>query len=343
MSLRMTTMAVLGALLAAGCGKGAKGPAGGDVPAVVPTVEVATAAEGEIERRVEVTGTLAPWEEGLVAFQVDGPVTDLSADLGDRVKKDQVLARVDPREFQIRREQAEAEVAAAEADFGRVTGLAAKDMATKQQADEARRRLDVARAAADLARKKLADSVVRAPFAGVVARRAVNAGEWARTGNPAFLVVAAEPLKLRADVPERNAADVQVGDAVAVTSESFAGALSGAVHRIGPSVAVDSRSFPVEARVDNPGCAVKPGTFARASILLAGTRRGVLVPDTALVQFAGNPRVYVVADGKARERVVELGPRSGGRVLVTKGVAAGEAVVVTGASVLSDGMPVAVR
>lgn len=331
-------------LAVAGCNRGGVSAATADPVSAVPSVEVVAAVEEEMERRVEVTGTLAAWEEGVVAFEADGTITELAVDLGDAVKKGQVLARVAPREYMLRKEQAEAEVAAAEADFARVTQLVARDMATRQQLDEGRRRLDVTRTAAEIARKKLADTSVRAPFDGAIARRYANAGEYVRLGNPAFQVVRAVPLKFRGDVPERHAAEVRVGDPVTASSESFPGrTLAGRVIRIGASVAVDSRSFPFEAEIDNPDGAVKPGSFARASILTTGKTKGISIPEVAVVQFAGNPRVFVVADGRVHERMVELGTKAGGRILVTKGLAAGESVVVTGMSLLSDGIAVAIR
>lgn len=330
--------------LVVGCGRGNNAAKTGGAGTIVQTVEVAKAVEEDVERRVEITGTLAPWEEGLVPFEADGTVIALLVDLGDSVKKGQVLARIDPREYRIRKEQAEAEVAAAELDYGRLTQLVANDMATKQQVDEGRRRLNVTRTAVDLLGKKLADTEVRAPVDGAVSKRYANAGEYVRTGNPAFQVVRSVPLKLKGEVPERNASQVHVGDVVTVTSESIGKALTGTISRIGPSVAIDSRSFPVEARIENPDGVVKPGTFARASILVAGTVRGVLVPDVAVLQFAGNSRVFVVVDGKVQERTVELGTKAAGsRILVKKGVAAGESVVVTGGSLLSDGATVVVR
>jgi membrane fusion protein, multidrug efflux system len=345
MSQRAWIGVVGSVLLVAGCNRGGAAAKGNDAAAAaVPTVEVAKAVEEEIERRVELTGTLAPWEEGVVAFEVEGTLTGLSADLGDPVKKGQVLARIAPREYELRKAQAEAELAAAESDYARQAQLATKDMATRQQVDEGRRRLDVARTAADLARKKLADTSVKAPFDGRIARRFANAGEYVKIGAAAYQVVRAEPLKFKGDVPERYAADVRIGDPVTAASESFPGhPLSGKVSRIGPSVAVDSRSFPVEAEIANPDGAVKPGTFVRVSILIAGTTKGVLVPESAVVQFAGNPRVFIVAGGKVQERVVELGAKSGDRVMVLKGVSAGESVATTGASLLADGTAVAVR
>ncbi len=345
MNLRVTFLALAALALGTGCkGAGSAAKAADAATAVVPTVEVAKAIDEEIDRRVEVTGTLAAWEEGVIGFEVEGTLTAIQVDLGDAVRKGQVLARIAPREFELRKVQAEAELSAAEADYTRQSQLVAKDMATKQQMDESRRRLDVARTAADLARKKLSDTSVKASFDGTIARRYANAGEYVKIGNPAFQVVRSVPLKFKGDVPERYSLDVQPGDVVTVSSESFPGrVLTGRVSRIGPSVAVDSRSFPFEAEIDNPEGKVKAGTFARASILMSGRTKGVTIPDVAVVEFAGNPRVFVVTDSRVHERVVELGPKHGDRVVILKGITAGESVAITGANILADGAAVAVR
>ena len=187
-----------GCLLAAACagrsdGKAPGGPTAPERPLVVSVVPV---AERDVERRVEITGTLAAWEEGTVSLEAEGRLVEVRADLGDRVVRGGVLARIAPEEYGFRKDQAEAEFAAAGADVARLSELAAKNMATKQQVDESNRRLEVARTSAGLARKKLADTVLRSPFDGFVARRLVNPGEYVRAGTPAFQVVNVAPLKL---------------------------------------------------------------------------------------------------------------------------------------------------
>lgn len=348
MTLRrwMAVAVVMAGALAVGCkGGGVKeARAAEDAAATALPVSVVEAAGEDVQRRVDLTGTLAPWEEAVISFEADGRLAEVKVDLGDAVKKGQVLARLNPLELASRRAQAEAELAAATADFGRVSQLAGKDMATKQQADEAKRRLDVARTGADIARKKLEDAVLKAPFEGVVARRMVNAGEYVRIGTPAFQVVSVSPLKFKGDVPERFQPDVKVDDPVEARNEALGSTvLKGSVARIGPAVSADTRSFPIEARIDNPDGAVKPGTFARVSLLTATTTQSVTIPDNAVVMFAGNPRVFVVEGDRARERPVELGDRFASRVVVTRGLKAGEKVVVTGLERVTDGTPVAVR
>jgi membrane fusion protein (multidrug efflux system) len=334
--------------LAAGAGCGGRAEQKAEAAAKAAekpiTVSVAEAVLAQVDRRVDITGTLAAWEEGTVSIEADGRLVHVAVDLGDRVARGQTLARIAPEEYEWRRAQAEAEHIAAESDLRRVQELFAKKLAPQQQIDEGKRRLDTSRAALDLARKKLNDCVLRAPFDGAIARRMINNGEYVRTGSPAFQVVRLNPLKFRGDVPERYTADVKKGDQLLAYVESDTGEpLKGTIVRIGPAVDLGNRSFPIEAEFPNKGGAVKPGTFARVSILTTTLSDAIVVPETALTSFAGNPRVYVVDGARVKERVVEPGEKTKDRVVIRKGLSAGEKVVVTGVELLQDGKAVTIR
>ena len=327
-----------------GCKKGGdtkKDSSALDVPLNVSADEVL--AE-EVERRIDINGTLAPWEEATISIEVDGRIIEVNVDLGDLVKKGDVLARIMPSEYEWKKVQAEADLATSEADYKRQQKLFAEGIATKQQIDEVQRKLDVARAAADLARKKLFDTVLRAPFDGSVAKRLINQGEYIRSGSSAFYLVRQNPIKFKGDVPARYAADVHKDDHVFAYAESIDSlSLAGTIVRVGPSVASDSRSFPIEAEIDNSEGKVKPGTFARVAILAGKNQNALTIPEAAVITFAGTPRVFVVEAGKANERIIETAGKIHDRVLVAKGLKAGEKVVITGVELLSDGRSVTIR
>jgi membrane fusion protein (multidrug efflux system) len=314
-----------------------------DPPAV--TVVVEKVAAQETQGRVEVTGTLAPWEEAVVSLEAEGRLIAVPVDLGARVRRGSTLARVSPQEFEFRKVQTEADLAAVESEFKRTKDLTARQLVSQQALDEVRRRLEIARTAAELAQKKLTDTTLISPIEGMVAKRLVNVGEYVRVGTPAFNIVRIMPLKLKADVPERYALEVKVNDAVEVYGESLSAkqVLQGKVVRISPIVAVDSRSFSIEAQIENPEGKINPGTFARASIVTANHRRGLSVPEAAVLTFAGTPRVFVVVDNRAKERIIETEGKFKGRLLVTKGLKEGETVIVAGVDRLSDGQAVTIR
>jgi RND family efflux transporter MFP subunit len=280
----------------------------------------------------------------VVSVEADGRLVQVHVDLGSRVKKGEVLAQIAPAEYSIRKAQAEADLDAARADLGRMEILVSKDLATRQQLDEAKRRFELARTNVDMQKKKLGDTAVRAPIDGTVSRRMVNLGEYVRVGAPAFQIVRTVPLKFKGEVPERYAPDLKLGSVVEATGEAFGSVvLKGEIVHIGPAVSADTRAFPIEARLDNPEGQFKPGSFARLSILTGTEITVVTVPETAVSEFAGNRRVFVVEGQTARERRIEVGGKLGDRAIVVKGLAAGERVIVTAVDQLSDGAAIAVR
>ncbi len=324
--------------LTVSCGKG-KGEAAplpnkGGQPA---TVVLTAATAGELEETVEVTGSLLPWREATVSIEADGRIAVLLADIGSPVTAGTVIARVAPEEYQLKVRQAEAELKAAEADLSRIANLAEKSMATQQQADETARRVEIARVALDTAKKKLADTELRAPFDGTVARRLVNEGEYVRTGTALFQIVQTNPLKFVAGVPERYAVGIKSGTSITVTAATGETA-TGVIRRVGPVVDQQSRAFTIEAEVPNRNHAIKAGTFATARIALPGKRSVVMVPETALVSFAGTDKVFVFTDDHIEERIVTVAGRKGTMVAIEKGLSAGDRVVTSAAETLYHGM-----
>ena len=329
----------------AGCNRAAaedKADAGKTVAPLA--VSVVPAASEELTRRIELTGTLAAWEEAVVSVEADGRLVQVKVDLGSRVKKGDVLAQIAPAEYSIRKAQSEADLDAARSDLTRMETLLSKDLATRQQLDEAKRRFELANTNVDMQKKKLGDTAVRAPIDGTVSRRMVNLGEYVRIGAPAFQIVRIVPLKFKGDVPERYAPDVKLGNTVEATGEAFGNAvLKGEIAHVGPAVSADTRAFPIEARIDNPDEQFKPGSFARLAIVTGVRTRVVTVPETALSEFAGNKRVFVVDGQIVHERRIEIEGKVGDRAIVSKGLEAGERVAVTAVEQLSEGAAIVVR
>lgn len=227
-------------------------------------------------------------------------------------------------------------------------------------------------AQADMARQTLADASVLAPKPIVatdnaasqpgteqsyaIAARLVSVGEYVREGTPLFRLIDDDPIKLRAAVPERYAADVNVGQAAKVRVEAYADEFTGRVTRINPQIDPASRTFTVEVLIPNSAHRLKAGAFARASVLTRVDDRVVFVPREAVVNFAGVSKVFTVgADGKAIEHAVEVndaapvsrdatrrasasGDHELDLVEVIRGLDGTESVVVEGASKLATGV-----
>ncbi len=364
------------------------------------SITVAQADGRDVQRSVQIVGTLLPQEEVTLANEVPATVVRILADMGDRVRKGQVLIKLDEREARLEVERSAANLQAAQdaltrsrqmldwnkanversvavmvdaqTNLKRFEGLLAEGAISASQRDSAQTQYDVAvasiraneaqyesdraaaknaeanvdqaRAALELARKRLQDTDIVAPFDGSVRKRLVNVGETYKEKTPFMTLVVTQALKLQGEVPERFAPQLSVGRPVRVEVEAYPGrTFGGDLTRVSPSVDVESRTFTVEASIPNPGGVLKPGFFAKASIL-TGTERNVsFVPEEAVVSFAGIVKVYVVAADKAEERRVVTGQRTEGWVEVLEGVKPGETVATSSLSQLATGTAVAIQ
>ncbi len=372
-------LSIVIALISPGCDKaGGKESPKVDKPRPVRLVP---AEKGTLSRTVIVTGTLAADEEMQVGFKVAGRVSGIAVDLGSVVRKNQVLARLDPTDFLLRVDQAEAGLRQARARLGlsiegsddridpeqtapvrearavlnearlnrdRMEKLVEKNYISKTEFDAAVSKLLVAesryqasledvrdrqailaqrRSELALARQQLADATLVSPTDGAVRERKASAGEYLAAGTPVAILVRMHPLRLKVAVPERDAGAIRFGQAVRVTTEAVTAAQQGRVVRISPALDKQNRTLTVEAEVENRHGRLKPGTFASAEILVEAGAPAILAPSSAVITFAGIEKVITEKNGRAAERRIKTGRRTGDKVEVLEGLVSGEMIV----------------
>ncbi len=346
-----------------------------------------------VRRTVEVVGTLAAEDEVTVSSQVEGVVSRIAADLGDRVSAGQALVELDREKLQYNLDQQKASLARALAKYGasapgqlpaieqtpdvqkaaaelqqarqaqqRAEELHKRQLIPKQQLDDAdatlrakqaiydaalqnaknlRADIDASNASMKLADRQVRDGVIRAPFDGYVQKRLVSLGELVKAQMPVMSVVRMDPLKVTAEIPERLAPWIKVGQPVELHVDAYPDTtIEGTVSRISPAVNTQTRSFPFEAHVPNHDILLKPGTFARVHIETSKVDQVVTLPYDALQYRYGVNRVFVVDGGRLAARELKVGERLGDRIEITGGVAPGEAVALTDVEKLVDGQKV---
>jgi len=257
---------------------------------------------------------------------------------------------------------ARASLALAEAEFARIEKLLAERVVSQSEYDqrktqvEAARQLlesakngaeqqyqalQAARARVTLARKAASDTVVRAPFSGVVVERLVSTGDYVTRGMKIAQVVRVMPLRIALTVPEQFVADVTVGQPVTFTVDAFIGrTFEGKVRYVSPSLRADQRALTVEAVVPNSNGELKPGMFATALIQQPKKVDAILVPSSAVRVISGTSRVFVVAGDHAEERLVTTGQVVDQLVEVTSGLTRGDRVATANVTQLVDGVKV---
>ncbi|MGQ9898411.1 MAG: efflux RND transporter periplasmic adaptor subunit [Acidobacteriota bacterium] len=191
-----------------------------------------------------------------------------------------------------------------------------------------------------IAQQQLSDTAVLAPFGGVVQERFGNIGEFLAAGSPVATILKLNPLRLRVEIPEREAYLIKPHQKARVTVEGNHQTYTGIVKRLSPALLEQNRMLIVEVEVSHEG-SLKPGSFARAEIVTNDREEVVAVSPRAVMTFAGIDKVLTIRDGKAQEKPVTLGRRTAEWVEIVKGVQVGDQVILDPGN-LQTGHPVVV-
>lgn len=296
-------------------------------------------------RRVEVpvvetaTGTVEAVHEIALASRILATVLEINAVAGQRVAAGDVVARLDDRDLQARRGQAEAALAAAESrlakaklDEERARTLRADGVISQEELDRATMALETARAELDRAHQALDEAKtvldwteIRAPVDGIVVEKYVEVGDTVRPGQVIATLYDPTRMQLVARVREALAQELVVGGEVAVTLDALGKTCSGSVSEVVPSSDPKSRTFTVKVTGPCPP-GVFSGMFGRIEVP-RGVRTPVVIPQSALVRIGQIHLVDVVADGRLERRAVRLGEEFDDDVEVLAGVREGEILV----------------
>ncbi|MGH8585178.1 MAG: efflux RND transporter periplasmic adaptor subunit [Gammaproteobacteria bacterium] len=287
---------------------------------------------------VDAVGSLLADEAVVVRPEIDGRIQSLAFTEGQAVARGDALITLDPAEYEADVAQKEATVDLWQLKFGRARDLMGRKVMSKQDYDEAEASLKVAKAALALARVRLAKTTLRAPFAGILGLRRVSPGDYVAAGKALVNLEAIDPIKVDLQVPERHAGAIRAAQAIAVRVDAFPGReYAGEVYAVDPGLDPATRSVKLRARLPNPKRELRPGMFARGSVVMSERADALWVPEQSLVPLGERVYVYRAVGGKAALAEVQVGLRTPGEVEITAGVTKGDVVVTEGQSKLRDG------
>lgn len=324
----------------AGCGSGGHPP----LPPAPPGTPVVLAAPESAATALPVPaiGRLERADEATLAFLAAGVIERIEVDIGDRVRRGQLLARLTPTALEASVTQAEATLAQARREVERAQSLRDRQLVPQQQLDDARTGVEVAAAALAQARFVARYGRIVAAADGVVLARLAEPGEVVAAGTPVLkLSGQGGGWRLRTQVADRDGLRLKPGDTARVRLDALAGDWPAVVERVGGEVDAQSGGVAVDlalGAIDEPRAAsLKSGLIARAWIEAAATT-GLAVPTSALVAVdEGRGRLFVADAGRATAREVLLGEVGVTLVQVLEGLAPTDRVVVEGAAYLDEG------
>jgi len=340
------THAVLMIAVIAGCNKaesagegGGGGPGGGGPPAM--PVEAATARADTVVDAILATGQIEAMQSIELRPDVEGRLVQILVREGSPVAEGTALFKIDDAELKAQVAQIEAERDLARQSLARTRDLLQQKASSQAELERAEATMRSNEAQLERLKTRLARTLVRAPFAGVMGQRFVSLGDYVTTDTRLAALQTVSPQRATFQVPERYAEQLDPGQSVTFRVAALPGReFTGKVDFVDPIVQLPGRTIMVKARVPNPRRELQAGMFIEARLATATRPNAVVIPEDAVLPLQGSNFVWVVADGKATRRQVELGVRTPGFVEVKSGVERAEQVVVGGQERLAEGAPV---
>ena len=370
-SVKSYALSILSALVLvlAGCGGAASGEEASEgLAAREVRVETLVLEPTTFEDVIELTGTVEAIDDATLSAQTSGTIERL-VDLGTPVRRGAIVALLDNDEAEAAMQQAQAQLQSAQAQlelsrdtYNRMQPLyqdsvisASEFENVQAQYNQAQASAAQAKAALAQAQKRLENTRIRAPFPGTVEEKFAEEGEQVSPGMQVARVVDLDPVKIRGNVPERYAGDIERGTPVRALFKAYSGQQrSGEVSFVGGTIDPDSRTFPIDVQIANGSRQLKPEMVAQLFITRNVLENALVVPRATIVRDEEGTHVYTVdhelktienADttiSVARKVSVELGPSYGERVVINAGLEAGDEVIITGQNSLAPGDPVEV-
>jgi len=333
--------ALLLAGLAAGCGNkpGGAGPA-----AMIVQVVGFQSKQQPIQDKISLVGTLQANEAVEIKAEIDGTIDEIGFEEGQRVSKGQMLLRIDRVKLEAMLAEAEANLKLADANRKRYQALSETRAVSQQEVDQAVAAFEVGRSAVHLAKARLEDAVIAAPFDGVTGARSVSVGQFIAQGTPLTTLINSDPMKAEFHVPERYLAQIRDGQTVEVAVAAYPeDRFAGQVYFVSPQVDEATRTVLVKARIPNPDGRLRRGMFANLDLIVRVREQAIVVPEGALMLKGDAASIFVIGQNDIAEiRPVETGVRLAGWVEIASGLSEGETVVIEGTQKLWPGAKVKV-
>lgn len=316
-------------------------------------VELTEVKEEEVVEWIRAIGSVRAEQRVSLSAEVGGSLAEIEVEVGDLVPKGDLLARLDDERLRIARDlaQAEVEIAAANLeksrrDARRQTNLYQDQVTSEYTLEQAelKSRIDqgqlkVTRAKLAAAERDLADASIQSPVEGEITRRHVEVGELVEAGTPLFEIAKIDRVKVMVHVSELEITRLHKGQEAEIRVDGHSGVVfRGAVSTISAQADPATRAFPIEILVQNDRAEkLLPGFIGRARIRGRVLENAIRLPEEVVVQRDGRPVIFVANGATASARAIETGFSDRGSVLVTKGLAPGDRVIVTGQQSLRNG------
>ena len=311
----------------------------------MPLVKVEPPRTETVSYTLSFTGDIQPLRQAGIYARVGGVLERVYVDAGSPVREGGLLAQIDTTELAQQRLQAAATRQNAEVVCSRTRELAAQNLISRQELDNAQTALDVAQATYESVCLRFGYAAIAAPFSGVITRRYFDPGALVTANNTLLFSLASfDTVKVIINVLEHDVPRVSPGMNARLTADAYPGkSFEGAIRRLSEAVDLDTRTMPVEVDVSNPDRQLKPGMFGTVAITLDEHPNALTIPTRSLLKDEQGWFVWVVRGATAVRMPVSVGAEVGDRTEVTSGLTLADSVVTAGIQLVRDKLQVTVK
>jgi len=325
-------------------------------PMVIPatTVSSATVKEEDWAPVLSAVGSVSAVQGAIIAAELGGVISDIKFENGGVAKKGDVIMKLDASQEEALLRSAEAEAELARTDLERTQGLASQKVVSKAELDAAESKFRRLTAIVDQMRSNIRKKTLVAPFDGQLGIRQVNVGQMINPGQQVVALTSLDPVYVDFALPQQHLGKLSPGLEVRVTTDALPGRVfPGKLTAVNSMVDTATRNVSVQATLENPDHALRPGMFAKAEVVLPEKSPALIIPGSAVSYAPFGDSVFVIEKKKdektgkesqmIRQQFVRVGESRGDFVSITQGLKAGEIVVSTGVFKLRNGMAVTIN
>mgnify|MGYP005849210307 CR=1 FL=1 len=294
----------------------------------------------ELNDLINSTGSLKPDEQVELAFETSGKIIGINFTEGTRVKKGDLLAKVNDRPLQAQLEKLLAQRKLVEEKEFRQRSLLTKDAISQESYDQIVTELQTLEADINLVKARIAETELRAPFDGIVGLRYVSEGSYTNPSTKIARLVKIKPIKLEFSIPERYANQITIGFPVTFRVDGINNTFEAKVYAVDPQVTENTRTITIRALYPNTNEELKSGRFASVTLLLNKIENAIAIPTEALIPEMEGEIVYVYRKGRASSTKVATGLRTESKVQIVDGLKFGDTLLTTGILQLRHNLPV---
>ena len=294
----------------------------------------------QMHELVKGTGSLLPDEEVDLSFETSGKIVEIYFDEGTRVKKGELLAKINDKPLQAQLLKLQAQKKLTEEKEFRQRQLLDRDAISRESYDQVATELQSIEADIMLIEARIAETELRAPFGGIVGLRMISEGAFATTQTKIIHLVKTKPLKIEFAIPERYAGEVTPGFPIQFDVDGIPQSFKASVYAVDPKIDINTRTIVVRAIYPNNKEELKPGRYAQITALLSQIENTVSIPTEALIPEMEGEKVFILNNGKAQERKVTTGLRTESHIQIRTGLNFGDTLLTTAILQLRNDLPV---